>query len=95
MAAQLLPPLFVYFHIVGQGMSLSRSYKERLYISRMGVVDCVSNRLSWSLAELVSSSVLGPWIRGPCPWAVAINLCFTVKLFILVSICITDGKGKC
>ena len=52
------------------GRMVSGSCKERPYISRMGVVDCyLGNAIDdrGLLAELVSSSVLGPGIRGPDP----------------------------
>jgi hypothetical protein len=35
-----------------EGSMMSESYKKRLYISRMGVVDCYRNRLSWSFGRV-------------------------------------------
>jgi hypothetical protein len=40
---------------------LSGSYKERLYISRMGVVDCYRNRLSWSFGRVGIAQRFRPW----------------------------------
>ena len=46
------------------GNQLSGSYKERLYISRMGMVDCYRNRLSWSFGRIGTIQSLGTPPKG-------------------------------